>query len=145
MSRIDNLGDYNEVRKDLQKYNGNKKKLYDDIGKIAVAKEKTKIEKERDKEWVMGIAIVLFVYEGIKKGFNKYKERKTEKKLLEREQCTKQRFEQLCDDALKETEEMSVDSIQSDDSFCYDICNVEEDEDGKVGDSFRKNEEYNKK
>lgn len=35
---INNLGDYNEVRKDLQNAGGSKDKLYKDIGDTAVAK-----------------------------------------------------------------------------------------------------------
>lgn len=36
---LDNLGDYNKVRIDLQNANGNRELLYKQIGDIAVAKE----------------------------------------------------------------------------------------------------------
>ena len=38
MSRIENLGDYNEVRIDLKNFGGNKEALYNSIGKKAVVK-----------------------------------------------------------------------------------------------------------
>lgn len=56
MSRIENLGSYNDVRILLQKYGGDKEKLFQAIGDATVAKESPKL---LTKGGFIGGAVVL--------------------------------------------------------------------------------------
>lgn len=101
MSRIENLGDYNDLRILLQKHGGNKEKLFKAIGDAAVAKESPKL---LAKGGVIGGVVVLagggLIWAG-KKGYNYLKDRKTK---IENEPLLKEEFDKMIDDALAEEE-----------------------------------------
>lgn len=76
MSRIENLGDYNDVRILLQKFGGDKEKLFKHIGDVAVAKKSPKL---LTRGGIIGGSIVLAVGGTIwagKKGLDYIKDRK---------------------------------------------------------------------
>lgn len=90
MSRIENLGDYNDVRIALQNADGSKKKLYKMIGDVAVAKA-------APKYMAIGSAVVAVVggvWAG-KKGIDFLKDRK---KKIENEPMLKEEFNEMLDD-----------------------------------------------
>lgn len=87
---IENLGDYNKVRLDLQKCGGDREKLYGKIGDIAVAKKSPKL-------LLAGAGIVIgaeTLYKLGKCGIEYYKKRK---KLIESESQIKQEFMEVMD------------------------------------------------
>ena len=102
MSRIENLGDYNDLRIALQKVGGKKELLYKMIGDAAVAKETPKL---LFKGGVIGGTIVAVaggaVWAG-KKGIDFLKDRK---KKIESEPVLKEEFDKMVEAELaKESE-----------------------------------------
>lgn len=75
MSRnpIANLGDYNDVRLDLQKCNGNKDLLYKKIGDLRISKDGPKL---MAKGAIFGAFVASTVVGGLVYGINCYKKRK---------------------------------------------------------------------
>lgn len=61
-SRIENLGDYNKVRLDLQAVGGNLEELYKEVGDTAVAKAAPKLLLEGG---AIGVGIGVAIYKGI--------------------------------------------------------------------------------
>ena len=101
MSRVENLGDYNDVRILLQKFDGDKEKLFKYIGDVAVAKESPKL---LAKGGVIGGAIILvsggIIWAGTK-GYNYLKDRK---KKMEVEPLLKEELDKMIDAELAEDE-----------------------------------------
>lgn len=101
MSRIENLGDYNDVRILLQKHGGNKEKLFKAIGDAAVAKESPKL---LAKGGIIGGGIVLAIGGTIwagKKGLAYLKDRKAK---IESEPALKEEFDKMIDAELAKDE-----------------------------------------
>lgn len=91
MSRIENLGDYNDVRIALQNAGGSKEKLYKMIGDVAVAKA-------APKYMAIGGAVVAVVGGTVwvgKKGIDFLKD---QKKKIENEPVLKEGFNEMLDD-----------------------------------------------
>lgn len=102
MSRIENLGDYNDLRIMLQKFEGDKEKLFKSIGDAAVAKESPKL---LTKGGIIGGGIVLAIGGIIcvgKKGLTYLKDRKAKS---ENEPTLKEEFDKMIDDVLEEETE----------------------------------------
>lgn len=101
MSRIENLGDYNDVRIMLQKFGGDKEKLFKAIGDAAVAKESPKL---LTKGGIIGGTIVLagggLIWAG-KKGLAYLKDRKAK---IESEPALKEEFDKMIDAELAKDE-----------------------------------------
>ncbi len=101
MSRIENLGDYNDVRIALQNAGGKKEVLYKMIGDAAVAKESPKL---LAKGGIIGGAIVLagggLIWAG-KKGLAYLKDRKAK---IESEPALKEEFDKMIDAELAKDE-----------------------------------------
>ena len=99
MSRIENLGDYNDLRILLQKFEGDKEKLFKYIGDTAVAKESPKL---MIKGGFIGGAIVLvgggIIWVG-KKGYNYLKDRRTK---IENEPLLREELDKMIDGELAE-------------------------------------------
>lgn len=81
-SRIENLGDYNRVRMDLQLFGGDREALYNCVGDIAV-------EKAFPKHLLMGAIIGIAGMKLFEVGVNYWIERK---RLLKREPEIKSAF-----------------------------------------------------
>ncbi len=91
--RIENLGDYNKVRIDLQAANGSINTLYSNIGKIAVAKAAPRL-------LLIGGAITMGLFYAGKKAVTSLKKRK---QLLEAEPQSKIEFEQALSSDIEES------------------------------------------
>lgn len=101
MSRVENLGDYNDVRILLQKFDGDKEKLFKYIGDNAVAKEAPKL---LAKGGVIGGAIILVSAGIVWGGAKSYNYLKDRKKKMEREPLLKEEFNKMIDAELAEDE-----------------------------------------
>lgn len=104
-SRIDNLGDYNKVRLDLQDAHGSKEKLYKLIGDTAVSKETPKLLLKGGALFATLSGIAYLGY----KGFCFMKERKQK---LENEYALKNEFiETIESDGSQTDEKIDDDSV----------------------------------
>ena len=91
---IDNLGDYNKVRIDLQNAGGSKEKLYKDIGDTAVAEAAPVI-------FLAGGAFVLGVIGIVKLGMKGIMFMKDRKKKIKNEPSLKREFMEVVENELK--------------------------------------------
>lgn len=96
-NQLDNLGDYNLVRIDLQNANGSIEKLYKDIGDTAVAKATPRI-------LLTGGAIVMGIYGLIKVGQKgiQFKKDRTEK--IKNESILKAEFVKVVEDEIEKAD-----------------------------------------
>ncbi|NLW11322.1 MAG: hypothetical protein GX028_04820 [Clostridiaceae bacterium] len=103
MSRIDNLGDYNTVRKALQAAGGNAEKLYKTVGDTAVAKAAPKL---LFKGGAIGVGIIGVFYAG-HKGIKFMKDRKL--KIANEPELKKNFVDAIESDLLKDDNVISTD------------------------------------
>lgn len=97
---LENLGDYNRVRIDLQAKDGNLEALYEDVGNTAVAKATPGLMLQGG---IIGAAITVLLYEG----FRFMKERKEK---LKKESVLKKKFIESISEASNVDIEESTDS-----------------------------------
>ena len=83
---IENLGDYNRVREDLQKYNGNREALYKSIGDSAVYKKAPSL-------LIVGGIIGVSLCGLGQIGYSFVKKRR---KIIREETILKEQFEKIC-------------------------------------------------
>lgn len=100
-SRIENLGDYNKMRLDLQAMGGNLADLYKEIGETAVAKAAPKLMFEGGVIAVGGLAIFgSMIFAGYK-GIHFIKDRKLK---INNESALKKKFAETMKDELDNDE-----------------------------------------
>lgn len=107
---LDNLGDYNVVRNDLKKSEGNVETLYKNIEEAAVAKAGPHIFKEG---FLTGAGIGVGICTAIYGGYKYYKDKKYKKKALKTEPKLKDEFTRTMEVSGKtEVEETSASELK---------------------------------
>lgn len=103
-NRLDNLGDYAVVGRDLKMFDGNREALYNSIKKVGARQAST-------KQMLTGAAFIL-VGEALfilgKEGYKYYKERK---KTIQKEPELKRQFSELVDEVMNKEYKR-----------CYPVC-----------------------
>lgn len=98
-NRLDNLGDYNVVRNDLQAHGGDVESLYKEIGDTAVAKERPAIKREGQLE---GFGYAAIFFGGLyvcKKGYDRFKRWRNDRRLIKSEPELKEKFVEVAQKA----------------------------------------------
>ncbi len=94
MDRLENLGDYNIVRMDLQNAGGRKEVLYKMIGDAAVAKKAPEYLFMGIVIGVTGVSIINAGFKVVKSGITFLKNRKN---IIEHESVLKEEFNKIVD------------------------------------------------